>query len=722
MASCYWNLYDPLRHITLFILLPLGFVMFLRLLYDLTYSPVGMTDFLHSVVGEVSDKVVQSEVQDLDAKLAAAEQQSQSDGTTSTLKGILDNIPFGLLGLGDSNFGDQASKLQEGADAKQMEQASISDNSSTKIAGMDVEQLKNQAAQTMKEIYPIMEFHDKVMKAMQQGIDKIPGASELLENLTGAMQIFVFSILAPYVKPILLRVKTELAAGSGGVLQASENAQFVVFDDGNSSDPTHSVLSKDHFTNLLNPVAGRVASEAVKFATPLIVSAWEDTNRDPNQICDEILQVFHHPALRDEGRQGQRAMFEAVQSWWNEKDEHAKEHLKEALSKEGVREGKNHEGDDPNPGPGGCGHSHGGVKRAAGSSGQHQNRGIGERGQEESSYGGGGGYNAPSRARQEETSSYGGGGGEYGSSNRNREETSSYGSGGGYGSSNREETSSYGRGGGGYGSSNTRRGDNDSYDSSTRHRNNDEDTSSYGQNTEDYSGSSARHWGGEDTSTPYSAQRTSNREESSYSSRNEDTSSYRRGGEDETPSFGQGTSSYGRDHQASHETSTRNLGDNSYSPSTRQHRNGEEETSSYGRSRDNETSSYGRDREETSSYGRNRDDETSSYGHNRGDETSSYGRNRDNETSSYGRETSSYNRDDQEPSGYGHQTSSHGRGGGNETSSYGRDNEGTSGYGRRRGGDNEEEETGSYGRRHRGGEEEESGGYGGSGGYSGDRY
>lgn len=549
------------------------------------------------------------------------------------------------------------------------------------------------------------------MKAMQQGIDKIPGASELLENLTGAMQIFVFSILAPYVKPILMRVKTELAAGSGGVLQASENAQFNVFEDGNSSDPTHSVLSKDHFTNVLNACAGRVASEAVKFAVPLIVSAWEDTNKDPNRICDEILQIFHHPALRDEGKQGQRAMFEAVRIWWDEKDGGVKEHLKYALSKEGVREGKNHEGDDPNPGPGGCSHSHGGLKRAGGGVNQNQ-RSIGGH-QEEPSYGGGGGYNAPSRARQEETSSYGGGG--YGSSNRNREETSS------------------GRGGGSY-----RSGD-DSYSSGNRRGNNNEDTPSYRHDTEDVSGSSAHHWGGEDTATSYSAQRTPTRETPSYSSRNEDTSSsYHRGGDDETPGYG-GTSSYGRDHQASYEASSRNLGGDLYGSSTRRNNNDEEtpsyghgrgnEASSYGRKDDNETSSYGRNRgnesssyggirdNETSSYGHNRDTETSSYGggrdnesssygrHNRDNESSSYGGDRDNEPSSYGRNTSSYNRDDQDSSGYGHQqTSSYGRGGGED---------GTSSYGRRRGGDDEDETTGSYGRRRRGEQEESSGGYGG---------
>ena len=59
-------------------------------------------------------------------------------------------------------------------------------------------------------------------------------------------------------------------------------------------------------------MAGRVASAAVSFAVPPIVRAWHDSNRDPRKIIDEILLVFHHRALRDKNKAGQRAMFEAV--------------------------------------------------------------------------------------------------------------------------------------------------------------------------------------------------------------------------------------------------------------------------------------------------------------------------------------------------------------------------------------------------------------------------
>jgi len=65
-----------------------------------------MTDFLHSVLGKVSEKMVQSEFQDLDRKLGNSSDPNKSNEATSTLKGILGNIPWALLGIG----GDSSSE------------------------------------------------------------------------------------------------------------------------------------------------------------------------------------------------------------------------------------------------------------------------------------------------------------------------------------------------------------------------------------------------------------------------------------------------------------------------------------------------------------------------------------------------------------------------------------------------------------------------------------
>ena len=67
---------------------------------------------------------------------------------------------------------------------------------------------------------------------------------ELIEQVTNEVNIFVFSLLAPFVLPIISQVKEELATGSSEIIQSSKDKQLIVFHDDNSSDPTHSMLSK----------------------------------------------------------------------------------------------------------------------------------------------------------------------------------------------------------------------------------------------------------------------------------------------------------------------------------------------------------------------------------------------------------------------------------------------------------------------------------------------
>ncbi|RPA76743.1 heterokaryon incompatibility Het-C [Ascobolus immersus RN42] len=313
-----------------------------KTIFPLVTGTFGMTDFLHSVVGEVTDKMYQSEIQQLDDTLNNAQQQEEAN---SRLKEILDQIPMGLLG--SDNPSEEADNLKAAAD----EERETHPNQT-------IEDIKNNAAETIKKIYPILEFHDRIMKGISQAIDKVPFLSGIIENLSGALQIYIFSLLAPYIMPILKQAREELKAGSTGILSASEAGQYIVFNDDSSHNPTHSMLSKDHFTNILNPVAGQIAQTCVRFAVPKIVEAWQDRDLDPDQVIDDILQVFHHPALRDESKPGQSEMFRTVAEWWEQQDQ---DDFAARLSKEGVRNGDNHEGEDGSGAPGGKSHSHGGC-------------------------------------------------------------------------------------------------------------------------------------------------------------------------------------------------------------------------------------------------------------------------------------------------------------------------------------------------------------------------
>jgi hypothetical protein len=77
-------------------------------------------------------------------------------------------------------------------------------------------------------------------------------------------------------------------------------AQFEVFDDAYASDPTHSMLSKDHFDNILNEPAGKVAEVVVRHTVELVVEAWSDSNVDIestlNDVRDSKLDRVHRKA------------------------------------------------------------------------------------------------------------------------------------------------------------------------------------------------------------------------------------------------------------------------------------------------------------------------------------------------------------------------------------------------------------------------------------------
>ena len=90
------------------------------------------------------------------------------------------------------------------------------------ISPKEPEAFTRQVDQISKQIYPILEFHDNIIQRISEAIDKIPILPDLLEQLQEQVNIFVFSLLAPYVMPIIKQVKTELATGSSEVIQSSQ--------------------------------------------------------------------------------------------------------------------------------------------------------------------------------------------------------------------------------------------------------------------------------------------------------------------------------------------------------------------------------------------------------------------------------------------------------------------------------------------------------------------
>ncbi|KAI0847141.1 Het-C-domain-containing protein [Daldinia vernicosa] len=301
--------------------------------YPCITGTFGGVDFLHSVTGEVSDKLTQNEIQELEGTL----QENSRKNDTSILEGLIDKIPDGIFG-GD-NKKQKLEDIQSNAANAQM--------ANTSISPKEPEEFTQYIQQVFEQIIPAIEFHDDLMKSIGEAVEKIPILPQIIEQLEEQLSMWTFSIMAPFVVPIIQQVKNELRTGSTEIIESSKNEQHIVFDDDESTDPTHSMLSKDHFSNILNEIAGKTASKVVSWVVPQLMEAWDDEGGDVDRLLNRIIYgVLHHPAQRDMGedgaRDGRQIMFRSVEEWWNQMDEGAKDEYRQKLSRDGVFNGENH--------------------------------------------------------------------------------------------------------------------------------------------------------------------------------------------------------------------------------------------------------------------------------------------------------------------------------------------------------------------------------------------
>lgn len=275
---------------------------------------------------------------DIALKEAEAQNRASGDGSRdasgsgqlSSMMDMLSSIP------GASDLSRQAQKLQAQSDAQERDTETQGERPLQNIPGTNIDPIK-----TASQIYPILEFRDKVVKIVDTTIEKIPGLEALVEKITETLTLFVLSLLAPYIRPIINAVSNQLKAGSGGVIDASGKHQYEPWTDLHCSDPTHSLLSKDHFSNILNEPAGQVASTILQYVAPRVIYAWQHPNIPVEQVLNDVSRVFHHPALRDQRCELHRDMFKTVERWAHSRPDGGS-NLNVLLSSESVRHGRNH--------------------------------------------------------------------------------------------------------------------------------------------------------------------------------------------------------------------------------------------------------------------------------------------------------------------------------------------------------------------------------------------
>ncbi|OAQ73060.1 HET-C domain-containing protein HetC [Pochonia chlamydosporia 170] len=312
-------------------------------IYPIVTGTFGAVDFLHSVIGEANDHFTQSEVDEVDVALKNAE-GARSGSVATGDRGLFDGSgPTDFISLLSKlpdvggSFASEAQELKAASEAQERENQRARADNVNIVPGMspDFDPVK-----TAKRIYPILVFRDKIVKAISRGIAKVPGLEKLLEHISETLTAFVLGLLAPFIRPIINSVTKVLKDGSSGVISASSKSQLEPWENDRCSDPTHSMLSKDHFTNVLNSCAGRVATTILQYAVPRVLFAWENPNVPVNEVVDDVLRSFHHPALRNENIEIQAEMYNTVRKW---ADEHPRRHeLNNILSSASVKAGKNH--------------------------------------------------------------------------------------------------------------------------------------------------------------------------------------------------------------------------------------------------------------------------------------------------------------------------------------------------------------------------------------------
>ncbi|KAJ4296460.1 hypothetical protein N0V90_006505 [Kalmusia sp. IMI 367209] len=378
--------------------------------FPLVTGTFGGVDFFHSVLGEATDHITQSEVDEMNTTLSDAlttNKKGSGENSCSALTDVLGKVP------GTSGLIQEAQALQAASDAQAAANAGhgyrsggYDDYSSSRAGGPGQHQggqptfdappgsvggppgpnipgTNTDPATIIPKIYPILEFRDKVVRNISAIVEKIPGLEKLIETITERVTLFVLSLLAPFVMPIIKTASEQLKLGSSTVIDSAAKHQFEVWTNPHSSDPTHSMLSKDHFSNILNSPAGQVAVSILQYVAPRVVYAFDHTDVPVDQVLDDCMQVFHHPAVRNQNSEIHRNMFAVVEKWVHS---YRGRDLNDVLSSESVRAGKNHSGQND--------HSHGSGHGAAGVSSfaSHSHGGGGHSGGHQQSHSGGGGH------------------------------------------------------------------------------------------------------------------------------------------------------------------------------------------------------------------------------------------------------------------------------------------------------------------------------------------
>ena len=125
--------------------------------WPLVTGTFGGTDFIHSLLGEATDKLSQTSLTDLNAAVSEAD-MAKATATFDKIKGLLKLIP-------SSNANDDLDQLQQTGQSLSGQQYHLQGTQGSGIA--------ISAQEVAQKIYPILELRDKIMKGITNAIEMV---------------------------------------------------------------------------------------------------------------------------------------------------------------------------------------------------------------------------------------------------------------------------------------------------------------------------------------------------------------------------------------------------------------------------------------------------------------------------------------------------------------------------------------------------------------------
>lgn len=294
----------------------------------------GMLDIFHSLLGEADDMAI------LQSRGSLGELENNLGYGTVAFDQLFQALKAAFSAI--QNFSTENTAVMEQLEAVNIIFQKANDSPSpTPESPTDGTETKVDASVLWQGIEPIFFIHDRVKKwlgesAEGQNASLVNNESSQMGEYTNQ---FVFKFLGIVIESSIKELRNALRAAKVRVdEEAAQSESAAVYEEGSTaSDPSHSDLSKDHFSNVLNPPAGLIATVTTNWTTQQVVKCWDNSTINADRTIQEILSILHHPAFPKKKSNIQKYMFGVVEEWWKIMSVDEKGSIRERLSKGSVQ-------------------------------------------------------------------------------------------------------------------------------------------------------------------------------------------------------------------------------------------------------------------------------------------------------------------------------------------------------------------------------------------------